>query len=63
MGHYKRVYLNKLIILPVAFLLSAFLPSAIKLILILGGLYLAYEGVEKIIEYCVPHKHTDLKSF
>ena len=52
----KGSIINKLIILPVAFLLSAFLPSAIKVILILGGLYLAYEGVEKIYEYCVPHK-------
>ena len=47
---------NKLIILPFAFLLSAFLPSVITIILILGGLYLAYEGVEKIYEYAFPHK-------
>ena len=51
----KGSILNKLIILPVAFLLSAFLPSAIQVILILGGLYLAYEGVEKIYEYFIPH--------
>ncbi|WP_066218685.1 DUF808 domain-containing protein [Formosa haliotis] len=48
---------NKLVILPFAFLLSAFLPIAIPIILTLGGLYLAYEGAEKIYEYFVPHKH------
>lgn len=41
---------NKVIILPFAFLLSAFLPWIIPYILIIGGLYLAYEGVEKIHE-------------
>lgn len=47
----KGSFFNKLIIVPVALLLNAFFPAAIKLVLILGGLYLAYEGVEKIIEY------------
>src|SRR5690606_22798531 len=47
----KGSFLNKLIIVPVALLLNAFFPFAIKVVLILGGLYLAYEGVEKIIEY------------
>lgn len=46
----KGSFLNKLIIVPIAFLLQFLLPPAIKIILILGGLYLAYEGVEKIIE-------------
>ncbi|PHR88050.1 MAG: hypothetical protein COA80_18300 [Leeuwenhoekiella sp.] len=52
----KGSLLNKVIILPVAFLLSAFLPTAITVILIIGGLYLAYEGAEKIYEYLVPHE-------
>ncbi|WP_178984767.1 DUF808 domain-containing protein [Winogradskyella helgolandensis] len=51
----KGSMLNKLIILPLAFLLSAFVPWAIIVILILGGLYLAYEGAEKIYEFIVPH--------
>jgi predicted DNA repair protein MutK len=51
----KGSLLNKLIIVPIALLLSAFLPIAIKFILILGGFYLAYEGVEKIIEYFFHH--------
>ena len=53
----KGSALNKLIILPLAFLLSAFLPAAISIILILGGLYLAYEGAEKIYEFFFPHSH------
>ncbi len=51
----KGSFLNKIIILPIAFLLSAFLPWAVTLILVLGGLYLAFEGAEKIYEFFVPH--------
>lgn len=47
----KGSLLNKVIIVPIALLLNAFFPIAIKYILILGGFYLAYEGVEKIVEY------------
>ena len=54
----KGSVLNKLIILPIAFLLSAFAPWAITLSLVLGGIYLAFEGVEKIYEFFVPHEHT-----
>ena len=57
----KGSLLNKLIILPVAFLLSAFVPAAINIILVIGGLYLAYEGVEKIYEYFFPHAHASEK--
>lgn len=53
----KGSLLNKIIILPLAFLLSAFVPTAITIILLLGGLYLAYEGAEKIYEYFFPHPH------
>ena len=52
----KGSFLNKLIILPIAFLLSSFLPSVVTLILVLGGIYLAYEGVEKIMGVFIPHK-------
>ncbi|SEJ38610.1 hypothetical protein SAMN04487995_4394 [Dyadobacter koreensis] len=52
----KGSLLNKLIIVPLALLLNAFLPSAITFVLILGGLYLAYEGVEKVVEYFFPHE-------
>ena len=47
----KGSLLNKVIIVPIALLLNAFFPAAINIVLILGGFYLAYEGVEKIIEY------------
>src|SRR5688572_10284242 len=47
----KGSLINKLIIVPIALLLNAFFPIAIIVALVLGGLYLAYEGVEKIIEY------------
>src|SRR5690606_9915037 len=53
----KGSALNKVIILPIAFLLSAFLPWAVKVVLILGGLYLAYEGAEKIYHFLFPVKH------
>lgn len=53
----KGSFLNKLIILPVVFLLSAFVPIAVKILLLLGGIYLAFEGAEKIYEYFVPHHH------
>jgi uncharacterized protein len=51
----KGSLLNKVIILPFAFLLSAFVPVAVTIILVLGGLYLAYEGAEKVHEYLFPH--------
>ena len=47
----KGSFINKLIIVPVTILLNVFLPSAIIVILIIGGFYLAFEGVEKIAEY------------
>jgi predicted DNA repair protein MutK len=54
----KGSFINKLIILPIAFLLSAFFPLAIIIILVLGGLFLAYEGAEKVYEYFFPHTHS-----
>ena len=57
----KGSFINKLIILPIAFLLSAFFPMAIIIILVLGGLYLAYEGAEKIYEYLFPHSHSTVE--
>ncbi len=53
----KGSFLNKLIILPIAFLLSAFLPWVVTIVLVLGGIYLAYEGAEKIYAFFVPHNH------
>lgn len=47
----KGSLVNKLIIVPIALLLNAFLPAAITWILIAGGCYLAYEGAEKIVHF------------
>ena len=47
---------NKLLILlPAALALSYFLPWAITPLLMIGGAYLCYEGVEKVYEIVVPH--------
>lgn len=47
----KGSFLNKLIILPLVFLLSYYYPALINYILLLGGIYLSYEGMHKVIEY------------
>ncbi len=57
----KGSFKNKLIILPIAFFLSAIAPWLISPILILGGLYLAFEGAEKIHEYIL-HKFFNHKT-
>ncbi len=45
----KGSFVNKLILVPAALAISAFLPQAITPLLMLGGIYLCYEGVEKVI--------------
>lgn len=52
----KGSMLNKVIIIPLIFLLNYYSPFSIKVILVIGGLYLAYEGVEKIVEYLFHRK-------
>lgn len=47
----KGSFINKLIIIPVVFLLEWIYSPAITIILVIGGLYLAYEGAEKIVEF------------
>lgn len=54
----KGSFINKLIILPFVFLLSAFFPQSIIPILLIGGVYLSFEGVEKIIHSLFHKKHT-----
>jgi predicted DNA repair protein MutK len=56
----KGSLLNKLIILPLAFLLSAYFPWLIVPILLLGGAYLSFEGVEKVFEMFF-HSHEHMK--
>ena len=52
----KGSFLNKLILVPSALLISYFMPWMIMYLLIIGGLYLCFEGVEKLI-----HKLTEKK--
>jgi len=47
----KGSFINKLIVLPGVFLLSFFVPVAIKVLLVIGGAYLAYEAFEKVFEF------------
>ena len=47
----KGSLLNKVIIVPVALILNAIFPVIIPYILLIGGVYLAYEGMEKIIHF------------
>ncbi len=58
----KGSFINKLIIVPVTLLLNIFLPVAIIVILILGGFYLAFEGVEKIAAYFFHKKQPATKT-
>jgi predicted DNA repair protein MutK len=44
----KGSFLNKLILVPLALLISAFAPWAVTPLLMIGGLYLCYEGCEKL---------------
>lgn len=44
----KGSLLNKLILVPAALLISAFIPWAVMVLLMLGGAYLCFEGFEKI---------------
>ena len=53
----KGSFINKVIILPLAFLLSALLPGLIVPILLIGGTYLSFEGVEKIY-HTFFHRHS-----
>ena len=47
---------NKLLILlPAALLLSAFAPALLMPLLMIGGIFLCYEGVEKLYHALVPH--------
>src|SRR5512138_1479587 len=57
----KGSLFNKIIIiLPVALLLSFFLPWAITPLLMLGGAFLCFEGAEKVLEKLMPHEEETL---
>ncbi len=52
----KGSFVNKLILVPAALALSAFAPSLIIPLLIIGGAYLCFEGVEKILHALLHRK-------
>ncbi|MCB1674357.1 MAG: DUF808 family protein, partial [Pseudomonadales bacterium] len=54
----KGSLLNKAILVPAALLISAFANWAIMPLLMLGGLFLCFEGVEKLIHPFL-HSHDD----
>ena len=45
----KGSFINKLILVPAALLISAFVPVLITILLVIGGLYLCFEGAEKLL--------------
>lgn len=52
----KGSFVNKLILVPLALMISAFIPVLVTPLLMLGGLFLCYEGVEKLAHKWLPHK-------
>lgn len=57
----KGSFVNKLILIPIALLLSAFLPWLIVPLLMLGGAYLCFEGVEKLLHKFLAHEEQEEK--
>ena len=51
----KGSFLNKLILVPAALLISTVYPPLVTFLLMCGGLFLAYEGAEKVIHKFWPH--------
>ena len=55
----KGSFINKLILVPAALAISYFLPAAIIPLLMLGGLFLCFEGCEKLAHKLFPDKKED----
>ncbi|EPG7579610.1 DUF808 domain-containing protein [Providencia huaxiensis] len=66
----KGSFINKLILVPLALLISAFIPWAITPLLMIGGAYLCFEGAEKIthklfftnVEGSIPQNQLELSA-
>ena len=54
----KGSFINKLILVPAALLISAFAPWAVTPLLMVGGAFLCFEGVEKLAHKFLPHGDT-----
>ena len=68
----KGSFLNKAILVPAALIISTWLPWLITPLLMIGGLFLCFEGAEKIVEKFFGHKesseqpssaHQDLREY
>lgn len=57
----KGSFLNKLILVPSALVISAFLPVLITILMVIGGLYLCFEGFEKVAHKFF-HSETELET-
>ncbi|EPW7974757.1 DUF808 domain-containing protein [Cronobacter turicensis] len=55
----KGSLLNKLILVPLALIISAFAPWAITPLLMVGGAFLCFEGVEKVVHSLHERKHKE----
>lgn len=58
-GVAKGSFVNKIILVPLALLISAFIPWAITPLLMLGGAFLCFEGVEKVLHSLEARKHKE----
>ncbi|HKN03667.1 MAG TPA: DUF808 family protein [Buttiauxella sp.] len=55
----KGSAINKVILVPLALIISAFAPWAITPLLMIGGAFLCYEGVEKVVHSLHERKHKE----
>ena len=55
----KGSLINKIILIPLALLLSIYLPQAITVLLLLGGTYLCFEGAEKVLHSLFHRKSSE----
>lgn len=56
---FKGSLVNKSILVPTALVISAFLPWAVVPLLMLGGAYLCFEGLEKVLHHFSRHKKAE----
>ncbi|WP_437888743.1 DUF808 family protein [Phytobacter sp. V91] len=55
----KGSLLNKVILVPLALLISAFIPWAVTPLLMIGGAFLCYEGLEKVLHTLHARRHPE----
>jgi uncharacterized protein len=55
----KGSFINKLILVPAALAISTFAPWAVTALLMIGGAFLCYEGVEKLAHKFLHSRHED----